>query len=624
MLKLRDAFILAWTKILSRKFWTNLFLVLEIILFAGVLIFASCIQGFEGSLAKFNSEGLNGKYLVTASNPRNNPDLDKDPQLMNLAEELYRKAIEEHRTAAKRLELEYSVDSEVAPTEYVDGKRELVPYSPYTKQATDIMMRDYLVAGKTDLEKILEHYPYKHVFTQKQLVANGSVVNLESGSENLKHYTSSIDNMRTQVFNGLYVIDEDLYQDYFFKDVQIDSTAIPVVISVEQAEIILGTSSISSMASSEEKIQHFENLKSQTNGLVVEACYRNNASQEMIFTAQQILDEMARNKDKPYYTEPSLIYNLPESACGATTIKKDIRTVEEKRQDQLREEYQKAIGNYEAPVEELLKFQIIGLVPISSRSNQSNDIVSMIQSLGGVSIATPIISQGYYDSHVAEISKVYNEPDVSMSYLGLDTQYIIEFDDAATARKFIDAESCEIKGTLSSGCATKEHPFLLSSDNNNSLVIEDISCAFTQLLIIIVLVVLGITVVFMALMVVRSITNDRKEIAIFRAIGFRRVHILQIYLMYALIMATIIISGGVTLSLVAGFILNPWMSEVLTNFLKATFFTLDVSITANLFMPHAVEYLCLIGIVLGVSLVSALLPTLIKSRQNIIDGLKFE
>lgn len=624
MLRLRDAFTLAWTKLLSRKFWTSLFLALEVTLLAGVLIFASCIQGLEGSLAKFDSEGLNGRYLVTAANSRNNPDLEKDPKLMDLAEELYQRGIEEHRAVAQKLGLEYSADSEIAPTEYNDGKRELVPYSPYAKQAMDIMMRDYLVADKDDLEKILENYPYQQIFVDETVIANGRVVNLENGVENLKQYTSSIDNMRTQVFNGLHVIDEELYQDYLFKDVKLENTAIPVVVSVEQAETILGISSIGSAASSEEKIQHFEELKSKSSGMIIEACYRNGASQEMIFKAQQILDEIARNKDKPYYTEPSLIYNLPESACGATTVKKDTRTAEEKKQDQLREEYQKAIGSYEAPKEQPLKFQIVGLIPVSSISRQSNDILGMIQSLGGVSIATPIISRSYYDGHVAELSEVYDEPDTSLDYLGIDTEYIIEFNDAKTAREFIDAESCEVKGAMNYGCATEEHRFLLTSDSNNSLVIEDISRTFTQILIIIALIVLGITVIFVALMVVRSITNDRKEIAIFRAIGFRRTHILQVYLMYALILATIIVGGGVILSLVAGFVLNPWLSGVLTEFLRATFFTLDSSIVANLFVPQIVEYLCLGGAIIGVSLLSALLPALIKSRQNIIDGLKFE
>ena len=438
MLKLQDAFTLAWTKLLSRKLWTALFLIVEILLLSGVLILASSLRGFETSLARFNSEGLNGKYLVTASNVRNNPELEKDPALWDLADKLYQQAITEHSAIADRLNLEYSAESEIAPTEYVVGKRELIPYSPSAKQAMDIMMQDYLVATKSDLEKILQDYDYSQIFTQQQLIANGNVVNLEDGVENLRRYNSSTDNMRLQIFNGLYVLDETLYQDYLFENLQPDPTAIPVVLSVDQAETLLGTSPINGASSNEEKIQHFEQLQAAASGLIVESCYRNSASQSLIFTASQILDEIERNKDKPYYQEPTVIYNLPTIPCGATTIQKDTRTDAEKQHDVLQLEYQKATGSYEEPVEKLLKFQIIGLIPTATDSGHTNDIFSMIQSLGGVSIATPLISQSYYDAHAEDLSNVFIEPDVSMSYLGLDTQYIIEFDNANTARGFIN------------------------------------------------------------------------------------------------------------------------------------------------------------------------------------------
>lgn len=624
MLKLQDAFTLAWTKLLSRKLWTALFLIVEILLLSGVLILASSLRGFETSLARFNSEGLNGKYLVTASNVRNNPELEKDPALWDLADKLYQQAITEHSAIADRLNLEYSAESEIAPTEYVDGKRELIPYSPYAKQAMDIMMQDYLVATKSDLEKILQDYDYSQIFTQQQLIANGNVVNLEDGVENLRRYNSSTDNMQLQIFNGLYVLDETLYQDYLFENLQPDPTAIPVVLSVDQAETLLGTSPINSASSNEEKIQHFEQLQAAASGLIVESCYRNSASQSLIFTASQILDEIERNKDKPYYQEPTVIYNLPTIPCGATTIQKDTRTDAEKQHDVLQLEYQKATGSYEEPVEKLLKFQIIGLIPTATDSGHTNDIFSMIQSLGGVSIATPLISQSYYDAHAEDLSNVFIEPDVSMSYLGLDTQYIIEFDNANTARSFINEQSCQVKGSITYGCATAEHLFLLSADNNNSLIIEDISHMFSKFLIIIVLIVLIITVIFFALMVIRSITNDRKEIAIFRAIGFRRPHILQIYLFYSLVLSGIVITGASILSLTVGFALSPWLSDELTNFLRATFLTLNPSITASLFTPHLPDYLYLNSALIIVSLCSTLVPTLLKSRQSIIDGLKFE
>ena len=83
-------------------------------------------------------------------------------------------------------------------------------------------------------------------------------------------------------------------------------------------------------------------------------------------------------------------------------------------------------------------------------------------------------------------------------------------------------------------------------------------------------------------------------------------------------------AGAVVLSLVVGYALNPIVSGEVTNFFRATFFTLDSAMQANIFMPGVVNYVWLSGAVIIVSLASALLPTMVKSRQNIIDGLKFE
>lgn len=624
MLKMRDALVLAWTKLFSHKFWTSLLLLTETFLLAGVLVFVSSVRGFEQSLTRFNNDGLSGKYLVTASNVRSNPNLEKSSELQDLAEELYAQGIAEHAEIAERLGLSYLEDSEIAPTEYVDGERELVPYSPYAKLATEIMMENYLTADREDLENILNDYPYEKIFTQQQLVANGKVLSLENGKENIKQYSSSTNNMRLQVFNGVYVLGEELYQDYLFDGLEPDPTAIPVVVSVEQAEAILGMEGVGSSASSEELIQHFNTLAIQARGLVVDACYRNGASQEAIFNAQQILNEIERNQSKPGYREPSLIYSLPDSPCAPVTIQVDTRTAAEKEQEALQIKYQKAIGSYQDPVQQAVKFQIVGLVPTGTNQSNATDLFGMIRALGRISIATPLVSQSYYDSHEAELSTVFAKPDVSLSYLGLDVRYIIEFADASTARSFINEQSCQPRGSLSSGCATAEHRFLLSADNNSSLTIEDISRTFAQVLTAVVLVLCVIAVVFVAMMILRSITSDRKEIAIFRAIGFRQSHIIQIYLVYAIMLSVFASFGAIALSLLVGCTFNPWVSSELTSFLRATFLTLDTSITAQVFLPNVLDYLYITGIILAISLASALVSTLARARQNIIDGLRFE
>ena len=203
MLILRDTFTLAWTKLRSRKLWTSLFLTLEILLFAAVLVFTAGVRGFTESLEAFNNQGLNGKYLVTAANVRSNPDLETDPDVMDLAEQLYQAALTEHQALAEQLGLPYSPDSEIAPTEYIDGQRALVVYSPYAQQAINQRMSDHLLADQADLEAALQGYDYTAIYLQQQLNADGSVVNLQNGQEDLSRYSSSSGNQPVQTFNGL-------------------------------------------------------------------------------------------------------------------------------------------------------------------------------------------------------------------------------------------------------------------------------------------------------------------------------------------------------------------------------------------------------------------------------------
>ena len=172
-------------------------------------------------------------------------------------------------------------------------------------------------------------------------------------------------------------------------------------------------------------------LRAAAAGQIVEACYRNSASQEQIYTALQILDQIDRYQDEPGFTPPSLIYALPTTPCGPVTIQSDTRTAAELEQADRQRAYQTALGTYNRPAQQRsLRFQIVGLIPTDTQSASANDLLGTIQSLGGVSIVTPLISTSYYDAHAADLAAVYTEPDLSLSYLGLDRQYLIEFPSA--------------------------------------------------------------------------------------------------------------------------------------------------------------------------------------------------
>lgn len=623
MLKIRDALVLAWTKLAAHRLWTGLFIGLEIILLAAVLLLFAGTHGFETSLAAFNSEGLNGRYLVTASNVRANPSLAEDPATWDLAEELYQAAIAERTRLAEEYGVTYSPDSEIAPTQYVDGEREANPASPYLTEAIDQRMQDYLEAGLPELESILQNYPHEQIYRVLSINADGQVTNLVDGQEDLDAYSlSSTEGQEQRLFTGLNIADEALYQDYLFADLTVDPEAIPVVISTEQAAELLGLGGMP--GDSAAKVAYLQDLRAQAAGLVVEACYRNSASIQQLYQAEQILSELERGADSEFFTRPSLIYALPTTACGPTTITEDTRSTAEVEQTARQTAYQQALGEYVAPREQLVKYQIVGVIPTSDLALSGNDIVSMVQSLGGVSLVTPLIAQDYFDAHQAELSQIYDDIDTNLDYFGLAENFIVEFTDANTARAFIENESCQLQGGLNNGCATPEHLFYLTASSNNSLLVEDLSRNLQQILLVTTVVLLVVTTALMALMVVRSVAGDRKEIAIFRAIGFTRGRILQIYLTYALIMALMIVVGAVVLALVVGLVLDPWLSGVLTEFLRATFATVNPDLSAHLFAPQPLVWLALAGGLTLASLLSALLATALKNHNQIIDSLRFE
>lgn len=618
MLSFRDAFTLAWAKFLDRKLWNSLFLMLEIILFTIVLTFNACATGFEQSLQSFNNEGINGKFLVTASNIRANPNLIDDPATWDLAESLYLQHTNEHAALAEQIGLNYSKDSEPAPTEYIDGQRIFNAYTKYAQMAIDLRMQDYLKADLTDLEKILEKYDPQKIYQINTIGANGTLALLRNNTENLADYQSN-----DPLIYGVHITDDELYDYYLFdNDAPTDSKAIPITLSLEQAEQYLQLDPLSNNASSEEKLARFQEVRQKSDHLIIETCYRNEASKQLLFEAQRINDEIRRNQNSDYYVEPNLIYALPQTTCGAITIQKDTRSETEKQQAELLLDYQKALGEYEEPVQKIIKFQIVGLIPTTSTPNTSKDILEMIESLGNIKLATPLLSRDYYHQHQTEIESIFQTPNNSLDYYGINQQYIIEFADADQARTFIEQESCELHGTINNGCATTDKLFYLSADNNNSLVIDDISHIISTIILIMLLIVLAITILLMLISVLRSISNDSREIAIFRALGFRRTQVMSIYLAYAILIVLIIIGSSILLSFILGLCLNPLLSDWTTSFLQASFFTINNSIKAQIFTPNLFTYTVFSISILLTSSLAAFIPTVFKTRQSIVKGLR--
>ena len=91
----------------------------------------------------------------------------------------------------------------------------------------------------------------------------------------------------------------------------------------------------------------------------------------------------------------------------------------------------------------------------------------------------------------------------------------------------------------------------------------------------------------------------------------------------SMLLTAIIIVGALLVALLLGSLLDPWLSSWLTDFLRATFLT-TAPLSAQLFAPDPLLYLLLCALMLLVPLLVTLPAIVLKTRESIISGLKYE
>lgn len=131
MIKIRDAFLLANSKLRSHFFRTFSTVLIGGILFA-VLIFGSLIfSRTEDSLKYYQSQGLNDRHIVLAGPVAGQEAIDKhnkiieNPDNVKLAKQLFADKIKQKTDAAKKLGVDYSPETEIAPYTASEGKEKL-------------------------------------------------------------------------------------------------------------------------------------------------------------------------------------------------------------------------------------------------------------------------------------------------------------------------------------------------------------------------------------------------------------------------------------------------------------------------------------------------------------------
>ena len=284
--------------------------------------------------------------------------------------------------------------------------------------------------------------------------------------------------------------------------------------------------------------------------------------------------------------------------------------------------YRKDVTNIkECENKNILKFQIIGIIPLQTQSNNSasnfdelfNDTINA-KLYSGALIPINMFKESESFNKYGDIFYVKNiNNDVFLK--NEVTTYIISFKDINNAKDFINNESCKI---YSDNCEKNWYSEVFGL---NFLLISDISSKASSFSLLISIIAAVIVCLMIFLATIKMIMESKKESAIFRAIGAKKKDILKIYLSYIFIVTSRIILFSVIISLVALLITNSVISNSITTSLIESGFN-NFSFSLMLFDPSIILYI-IIGVYI-ISLIATIPVSVINIQQNIIANIRDE
>lgn len=652
MIKLTDGMVLAFTKLQAKKVRTITTIVLASLLF-GVLVAASLIMtGAFRSIDSFREDGLTGRHIVWVYKepPAGNAtqQILRDPDMVAEAKRRYEKLVKEKRAEANRLGIFYAEASDRPPFRVVgEGEAEaLMPFDP-NGIARSLLAEKFANEPAFDdeaLKEIAEQYGAIDIFEDEiYSVKNGSsLIQLKSGKEVFydqsdevekdAHYEEPLLRAESMILSA-----PEVTKTFRFSDDAAwtpESGAIPIILSQDTVERLLGMEKLSDKASPSDRLERLADVREQARNLSVLTCYRNEISSNLLQQTIRQKKDIEAHKDDLNYQKPKVIYELPDpSKCENPTIAEDTRYVYEKQQDEKQKQFDEKFGKTTEPVSYLVTFKVVGVSPAGSaievggpqsdtpRINNLGDVVNSLLKTDGIWQAVP---KDLYDQ-IPNTSKYADIFDYQPSYLlGSEDNRMrfVEFANSTDAQKFIDEQACEIQ--YDNSCQPEGRPYRAHLAYSNSAAIDDIRSKAMDLFNYATLGVVVLAAIVMWIAVGRTIADGRRETAVFRAIGFKRIDIATIYTLYTFLLSILIALSAAGLGFLAAHIANQTFASDLTTQAQYNFGGLDLSKEINLIGIDERQLGFLFAACLGTGLVSVIVPLLRNVRRNPIRDMRDE
>jgi hypothetical protein len=210
-------------------------------------------------------------------------------------------------------------------------------------------------------------------------------------------------------------------------------------------------------------------------------------------------------------------------------------------------------------------------------------------------------------------------------------QYFAEFGTLAEARQFIKRHNCSPPQNGFSSpssyidlCKKADTYHSVTPYGNNAGAINDFKQNIWRVARYVLLAVIIIATIVLMGTLGKIIADSRRETAVFRALGARRLHISQVYLLYAVLVGLMIMVISFVMGVVGAAIVGHLFEPRLSVAAVLAYNSQDVHQQFSIFGLDWF-YLLVIGlIVLATSLLAAVIPLVTNMRRNPIRDMRDE
>lgn len=656
MIRLSYALKLARTKLRSKRGVLIASIVVASLPFAALLSTVIVFTGAEKSATEFVKKAGNNRYLVKVSPniPYEKlsflltPSLQEIRQIKAFEKQYYQELKDKYIS----LGLKYDETSEVPALEPYAFADKTLPeeqrvkvnfQSPVIQALQNQKFEEYIKTATnkfSDLQAVGRKYGASGYYItgqpsslptipQLRFVQNGkedfSASELKTGGDfgNYGYYTNAI-------YNGMYTFtDQRNLTRYLLTTDSSNLKGIPVIISAQEGASLFGEKlgiSNEPEDASEKKVW-LRDVQTKLKGQVYQACYRNATEQTMLEKIQRDYAEMKNNESNKDYQKPSLIYDYPKEECGDIIIKEDTRNPAEKRLEANAEEAQKKLGTYVAPTHRLLTFQIVGVSYAQGFIDYTKGVTEYIKSLlvsqddiSSIEIPIQMYEVLPEEFKIDDIRRQENAGTVAQQALANEefAVRVLEFTSVEKARAFLDNETCS---TSELNCSKQ---FKAAPYGSNYLILDEIGKLFNRIATIAFPAALGLAAIIIWFTISRIMAENRKETAVYRAMGAKRSDVTGIYIVYVLLVAVRIALVSIVLGVIIAAIVNYLYGSSLTDTAVTAFGIIDDTPTFSLFGLESPLLLIIVGSIFITSMAASIQPLVRNVRRSPIRDMREE